>query len=173
MIGYSGAHFFTEPTYSVLVNSIEGTISPDPTLPEGSPLVTDYYSFVGSKGEIATIEVFSESIAHRLADTTNPVVLLLDAGGVPIDYYSGTAANNDEFASSDSVLLDVRLPYSGTYYIEVGPVSGTELMLAGGYQLYVTRFEPVPEPSTWVLGSVAGVALALVVRRRRRRNNAK
>lgn len=152
MIGFPDGGAFDSPTYSVLVDSIEGTISPDPDAPLGSPLVTDYYKFSGMKDEVVTIEVMSSILSWRFADITDPVVFLLDSAGLPVGTYF---MNDDEHESTDSLLWDIKLPYTGSYIIEVGPLTGLDPMLAGAYDLYVYRYSPIPEPSSLALAALA------------------
>ena len=162
MMGFPDGAVFSSPTYTVLVDSIEGTLSPDPDAPLGSPVLTDYYTFSGAKDEVVTIEVMSSILSWRFADITDPVVFLLDSVGLPVGTYY---TNNDEHESTDSLLWDITLPYTGSYIIEVGPLSPLDPMMAGAYDLFVYRYSPIPEPSSWVLAALGAVALFCVRRR--------
>jgi hypothetical protein len=167
MIGHPEGNLFPKPSYSVAVDVIAGTLSlfppGDPMTPPG-PITTDYYSFFGTEGETVTIEVMSSILSWRFADITDPVVFLLDGMGLPVGTYF---FNDDEHESTDSMLLDITLPYTGPYVIEVGPVEPASPMMAGAYDLYVYRYTTVPEPSTLALFA-AVTSLSLCGRRTRR-----
>ncbi len=155
---------FSTPTFSVLVDVISGTISQDPMAPPGSPVLPDYYSFSGSKDEVLTIEVMSEITAWRKPGMmmTDPVVFLLDDMGLPVGTYF---FNDNEYESTDSLLWDIKLPYTGTYIIEVGSVTASPMM-AGPYELFVYRYNPIPEPSSLALCGIA-ISGCLIFHRRR------
>ncbi len=96
---------------------VEGTLSLDPTTGEAAP---DYYTLTGRKGDIDTIEVDSQELG-RLAgqDTIDSVVDLFDSFGNLI------AHNDDQYEGTDSLLMDVTLPATGTYYIRVSSFAAT------------------------------------------------
>jgi hypothetical protein len=159
MIGHPDGNLFPEPSYSVAVDVIAGTLDPfppgDPMTPPG-PITTDYYKFFGTAGETVTIEVMSEILAWRFMDITDPVVFLLDGMGLPVGTYF---FNDDEHESTDSMLLDITLPYTGPYVIEVGPFAPLDPMSAGAYDLYVYRYTTIPEPGTMLLAALASATL--------------
>jgi hypothetical protein len=166
MIGHADGPLFGMPTYSVRVDSIEGTLSPDPDAPLGSPVLTDYYKFTGAKDEIVTIEVMSAMLSWRFADITDPVVFLLDSAGLPVGTYF---MNDDEYESTDSMLLDIALPYSGTYFIEVGPFDALDPMSAGAYDLFVYRYTVIPEPGSLLLAGLGAIAIVVAAMKRKYR----
>jgi len=49
------------------------------------------------------------------------------------------------------MLLDITLPYTGPYIIEVGPSDPFLPMNAGAYDLFVYRYTTIPEPNTAAL----------------------
>jgi hypothetical protein len=167
MIGHPEGNLFPKPSYSVAVDVIAGSLSPfppgDPMTPPG-PITTDYYKFFGEEGETVTIEVMSSILAWRFMDITDPVVFLLDGFGAPVGTYF---FNDDEHETTDSMLLDITLPYTGPYVIEVGPFAAGDPMSAGAYDLYVYRYTTVPEPGALAL---LGVVAALLVRCRGNRS---
>ena len=117
-----------------------------PMMPPG-PISTDYYQFSGMAGETVTIEVMSSILSWRLGDVTDPVVFLLDGMiGLPVGTYF---TNDDEHETTDSMLLDITLPYTGPYVIEVGPFDPFVPAYAGAYDLYVYRYTTIPEPTRW------------------------
>jgi hypothetical protein len=166
MIGYPEGNLFPKPSYSVAVDVIAGTLSPfppgDPITPPG-PITTDYYRFFGTAGETVTIEVMSSILSWRFMDITDPVVFLLDGMGLPVGTYF---FNDDEHETTDSMLLDITLPYTGPYVIEVGPFAPLDPMSAGAYDLYVYRYTTVPEPSC--IAAICFGLLALCTSRRAR-----
>lgn len=168
MLGFPDGFIFHDPTFSVRAVSVLGHL--DSEVSGVPPVLTDYFKFTGRAGDIVTIEVMSVSLAPRFDNVTNPVLILLDDHGLPVPHYGGFAANNDEFETTDSLLLDVLLPYTGTYYIEVGPVSPLSLANTGSYEMFVYSYRLIPEPSSLAL-AVAGLAIAcagLIHRRRSR-----
>ena len=83
--------------------------------------VNDYYSFTGLAGENFNFEVMSKELSRLGDNTIDSYLRIYDSEGKLVPYYNGTARNDDNFESSDSVLFDVILPTSGTYYVEVSP----------------------------------------------------
>ncbi|MFO1064992.1 MAG: PKD domain-containing protein [Pirellulales bacterium] len=84
---------------------------------------SDYYKFTGFGGDLVTVELASSLLAQGqgmiAGATIDSVVRLYDAAGRLVQTYGCDAVNDDEFESSDSLLLDVTLPADGTYTIEV------------------------------------------------------
>jgi Bacterial pre-peptidase C-terminal domain/PEP-CTERM motif len=128
----------------------------------------DFYSFTADAGDLFNFEVIS-GVPNRIANPIDSVIRVRDSSGAVIAYYSGTAVNDDEFESTDSILIDLRLQSTGTYFIEVDTFGTAD---TGNYELFGYRFAafdntPIPEPGTLMLGLV-GVALAGAARRRQR-----
>lgn len=93
----------------------------------------DFYQFTGSQGDIVTIEVSSRALS-RLTDTGSDGTINVDgfidstvtlyekdySGALtPVQYYKSPAYNDDEFESTDSILIDLILPKSGSYWLKV------------------------------------------------------
>ncbi len=97
----------------------------------------DIYSFQAAAGDLFNIEVMSRAISHRISNTIDAEIRLLDAGGSLVNYWSGTAFNDDELETQDSILLDLTIPADGTYYMQVNAFSSTD---TGGYELFAYRF---------------------------------
>jgi Bacterial Ig-like domain (group 3)/Right handed beta helix region len=80
----------------------------------------NWYSFSGQKGDDFTFETESQilpSLANgRSVDT---VLGVYDSTGKLLGYYGGTAENNNQFEGTDSLLDDVILPYTGTFYVKI------------------------------------------------------
>jgi hypothetical protein len=126
----------------------------------------DYYSFSGSAGEILNLELMSNAL-NRIVDPLDPKVTVLDPNGALVSYYGSDAENDDGFETFDSTLIDLLLPFDGTYFIEVGasPLANSLQTRTGDYELFAYSFAAIPEPSTHLLlgFGLAGIA---VMRRR-------
>ena len=157
------------PAFSVDAIAINGDI--------GVATEKDLYSFEGSEGDLMNIDLLSGVSAWKpgMGDSFDTFLRVLDDTGTVIPYYSGTAVNEDEFESTpfstppmlDSVLLDLLLPFDGTFYIEVdnSPFSATDI---GTYELFVYRFNgSVPEPSSTAFFVVVTLGCAALTRRRK------
>jgi Concanavalin A-like lectin/glucanases superfamily/PKD domain/Matrixin len=80
---------------------------------------SDYYSFTGQAGDLINIQVMSQSLA-RIQHPIDSVLRVWDSAHNLVAYYTpGVAVNDDEFESADSSIVDLRLPASGTYFVEV------------------------------------------------------
>ena len=124
----------------------------------------DFYSFQGAAGDLFNFEVISSGNSN-ITDTVDSQISIFDANGVAVNYFGQAAFNDDEIETLDSVIIDLVLPTTGTFFIQVGNF-GTS---TGDYELFFTRFNgavAVPEPAS------AGVLLigliACGLRRRRR-----
>ncbi len=96
--------------FQVAALDVEGTIGPDST----GHALPDYYAFSGQKGDVYTFEIDSQELA-RLGgvNTIDSVLTVCDSLGNAI------VSNDDQFEGTDSLLLDVTLPATGTYYVKV------------------------------------------------------
>jgi Ca2+-binding RTX toxin-like protein len=92
---------------------------------DGDVSESDFYSFPGRADEIVTIEVMSHALRSRIGNIIDAVVRVYDADGVLLDYYGSLlgAFNDDGFEPTDSILIDLRLPADGVYYVEVDTFS--------------------------------------------------
>jgi hypothetical protein len=147
----------------------------------------DYYTFEGSMGQLWTIEGLSYILegGDRYADNADIAIALLDgrigepSAGALIGYYSSSAINDDDDDIAPgggsylgATLLDVILPYTGPYVIEVfvaGPALGLGKsgMDGGRYELFIYNTMPVavPEPSTLALFVLGAIGLFSASRR--------
>lgn len=133
---------------------------------------SDYYSFFGEAGQVWTIEVMSESLDHRLEEG-DLTVALLDGGTLtPIPYYADTTFNEDGFEGPDPLLLDVVLPFSGEYIVEIFVDGASSPDLTPEFELlvYTIAATAIPVPAAvWMLAPACLVLAARGVRRRERR----
>ena len=122
----------------------------------------DVYSFEGEAGDLFNFEVISQAVG-RLA-TFDTQISLFDENGDFVDYFGQDAFNDDEIETFDSVIIDLVLPNTGTYFIQVNGFDGGD---AGDYELFFSRFAiaAVPEPSSMVMLAFAGF-VEMIGRRR-------
>lgn len=88
---------------------------------DGSTSENDFYSFHANAGDVLTVEVFSFSLRTRISNFIDSLVRVYDSNGMKLDYYGNLlgAFNDDGFEPTDSVLVDLVIPATGTYYVEV------------------------------------------------------
>ena len=96
----------------------------------------DLYRFTGVAGQLMNIEVMSQ-VLSRLATSIDSRVRVLDSTGAVIPYFGSTATNDDEFETGDSILIDLTLPSTGTFYIEVTAQAAAD---TGAYELFAFNF---------------------------------
>ena len=101
--------------FEVLAGAVSDTIGLQSGL-----AAPNWYSFSGEKGDDFTFETESQ-ILPSLANggSVDTVLGIYDSSGNLLGYYGGTAENNNQFEGTDSLLDDVILPYTGTFYVEV------------------------------------------------------
>lgn len=88
----------------------------------GATSESDWYSFTGYAGDVVTIEIMSQALKRyytNYASSIDSVLRLFNAAGQLVQTFGTDAINDDEFESSDSLLMDVTLPADGSYFIEV------------------------------------------------------
>ncbi len=163
----SGANAGAGPAFSVDAVAVEGELDSIPDV--------DVYSFLGSAGDLMNIEVlsgvsdFKTPFSGGLWDVLDTHVRVLDAGGTVIPYYAGTAINDDEFETFDSILIDLILPADGMYFVEVDNSSFSPAD-TGNYELFIYRFNgAVPEPGA--AAAIFGLMSLMALRQRKRRSS--
>ena len=123
----------------------------------------DVYSFEANEGDLFNFEVISSAVGRL--DSFDTTLSIFDETGAFVDYYGVDAFNDDEIETLDSTIIDLFLPTSGTFFVQVTGFDGAD---SGEYELLFTRFNgiaAVPEPSA-LLG-LAMLAGGAVLRRRR------
>jgi len=98
---------------------------------------SDYYSFQGRAGDLINMQVYSYYLT-RITDPVDTELSVYDSSGNLVQYYSGTAFNDDGFETADASIIDLTLPSTGTYYVKLGSYSPTE---TGNYELLIYRFQ--------------------------------
>ncbi len=115
---------------------------------------TDFYSFTAQAGTLINFQLMSAALTRSVADPGTP----------PSDYNQGPfdtsltiydssgqviASNDDSFQDSDSSIIDLTLPTTGTYYAMVTSspksVSLSE-PLTGDYELFMYTFATGADP---------------------------
>ena len=81
----------------------------------------DVYSFDAVAGDSVTVEIFSTALRDRLDRTIDSVIRVYDESGTIVPYFGNElgAFNDDSFEPTDSFLLDLPIPATGTYFVEV------------------------------------------------------
>jgi Ca2+-binding RTX toxin-like protein len=117
----------------------------------------DVYSFDATAGQVLNLELLSSVLASspqpRFFSSFDTMLSVVDASGAAIPYYGGMAINDNEFESTDSILIDLIIPSDGIYYVQVESATGMEV---GQYELFVYNFAanaPALPPGT---GTPAG-----------------
>jgi Ca2+-binding RTX toxin-like protein len=91
----------------------------------------DVYSFTAAAGQEFTFEVLSRTLRRFGPDSFDAVLTLTDAAGTVL-----TTGDND-FESTDAVLIDVALPADGMYFLKVTAATAAG---AGQYELFGYTF---------------------------------
>ncbi|MFK7818002.1 MAG: hypothetical protein AB8G99_04745 [Planctomycetaceae bacterium] len=87
---------------------------------------SNWYKISGEAGELINIDVLSNSITRwgrGPDDFIDTIVRVYDATGELVPYYGSVAENDDQFEPTDSSIVDLILPTTGDYYIEVDTFS--------------------------------------------------
>lgn len=123
----------------------------------------DYYAFTALAGDLVQAEALSEIIESRLTEM-DVNLAVFDASDLGTPIYYGDSLSKDEKESSDSLILDLVIPHTGAYIIEVFGEPGPAAL--GDYELFVSvvRAVAIPVPAGAMLGVVG---LSVVGLRRR------
>jgi hypothetical protein len=142
-------------SFQVSAIDVDGAI----TLGAGGTSNIDYYSFTATAGQLFNFDALSQTITRYNGDDIDPVLTLFEADGktvVPygsfvngtfVPYADGAVASDDDsFQDQDSIIYDVTMPYTGTYYLQVKEfVPVDQLNIAentgvGRYELFFYSF---------------------------------
>ena len=123
----------------------------------------DFYSFEGEAGDLFNFEVISSGNSN-IFDTVDSQITILDSDGNALNYFGQPAFNDDEIETLDSIIIDLVLEDSGTFFIQVGNF-GTS---TGDYELFFSRFNGVAVPEPASTGIIMFGLIACGLKRRRR-----
>ena len=103
--------------------------------------LTDYYSFTAAAGTLINLQVMSR-VLDRPQGSFDSTLTVFDSQGNVV------AFNDDSFQSQDSTIIDLTLPTTGTYYVEVTPYSnpGETTNQTGAYELFMYTFATDGDP---------------------------
>ncbi len=104
---------------------------------------TDYYSFTAQAGTLINLQVMSAVLLDRPQGAFDTTLTVYDSHGNVIAY------NDDSFQDTDSTIIDLTLPTTGTYYVEVTASSktGEPTDQTGAYELFMYTFALESDPS--------------------------
>ena len=115
-------------TFQVGAVDVDGAI----TLGASGTSNVDYYAFTATAGQLFNFQALSQTITRDNGDDIDPVLTLLESDGQTIVPYGsfvngtfvpsstgGLAHDDDSFQDPDSIIYDVTMPYTGTYYLQV------------------------------------------------------
>jgi hypothetical protein len=143
--------FFPDPLDLTPLDGFDGFAGAIVEASLSAPFEVDYYVFDALAGTRVTIEAISKVIADtdpsRMPDPVDMKIELLDKFLFPLAYpnVAGVSINDNQFEGTDSLLLDVVIPASDFYFIEV-TASGFVPGDTGSYELYAMGFLPFPPP---------------------------
>ena len=102
---------------------------------------TDYYSFTAQAGTLINLQAMSV-VLNRPQGAFDTTMTVYDSSGNVI------AFNDDSFQDTDSTIIDLTLPSTGTYYVEVTPYSGPgqTSQQTGAYELFMYTFATNGDP---------------------------
>jgi hypothetical protein len=81
--------------------------------------VDDYYTFQGRAGTVMNFNLMSAALTRYASSSFDTQIKILGPDG------SLVASNDDDFEGSDSWIIDLSLPQTGTYTVEVSSFHGT------------------------------------------------
>ena len=109
---------------------------------------TDFYSFTAQAGTLINFQLMSAALTRSVAPAGTPptgdnqgpfntYLVIYDSSGQVIEY------NDDSFQDSDSSIIDLTLPTTGTYYAMVTSSPNSVALkqpLTGDYELFMYTF---------------------------------
>ncbi len=126
----------------------------------------DYFSINLMAGTTLTADINNEVLGVSAADT---ILSVFDTDGISLlgsnddTHYSTSTFGAGTLRSWDSILFNIPILTSGTYYVKVRGYGSD----AGNYELLLHSDTVVPEPASWLI-FMGLVGTATVMRRRRR-----
>ncbi|MDZ4819299.1 MAG: hypothetical protein SGJ20_10035 [Planctomycetota bacterium] len=148
-------------TSGMLLGFVAGT--PDGASPPIAAMDADMWKIgIPSAGWLSA-EIFSVERFGMFGYDTK--LELFDSGGLPmftVDdlLYDDDTFNAADFRQTDPAMLNIPIASPGFYYLKVSPTVFADVGMSDGYWL-MAGFQPIPEPSTFVLAAVSLVALGL------------
>ncbi len=101
---------------------------------------TDFYSFTAQAGTLINLQVMSVVLINPSQGPFSASLTLYNSSGQVVAY------DDASFQDLDPILIDVTLPTTGTYYVEVAN-KAPDLALTGNYELFMYTFatgSPLP-----------------------------
>ena len=146
--GKAGDNFQFEVISNVLSFEVDPiAISDTFGFKEGKSLEDTITDFLSSEASLLDVLTSRDGESLQITDPIDPQISIFDSSGNFVPYFGDVAFNDDEFESTDSILIDLELPKDDTYFIKVNDFSGNDI---GEYQLFGYKFEAVvpPEPES-------------------------
>src|SRR5207244_4349631 len=120
---------------------------------------SDWYSFQGQAGDLINIQTLSNYLG-TISHPVDTILRLYDSAGHLLTYYTSQAFNDDNFETADAMIEDLKLPSTGTFFIEVDSYAASPATdtATGHYELFVYRFQegnttpPGGSNSTFIVG---------------------
>jgi Ca2+-binding RTX toxin-like protein len=102
---------------------------------------TDYYSFTAQAGTLINLQAMSV-VLNRPQGAFDTTLTVYNSSGQQI------AFDDDSFQDTDSTIIDLTLPATGIYYVEVTPYSapGQPSHQTGAYELFMYTFATNGDP---------------------------
>ena len=120
-----------DQSFDVTAADVVGYLGED----DGTSL-TDYYSFTAQAGTLINLQVLS-AVLNRPQGAFDTTLTVYDANGDVV------AFNNDSFQDTDSTIIDLTLPTTGIYYVEVTSNSALARANRGRTSCSCTRSLPM------------------------------
>ncbi len=135
----------TGDTFEVTAADVVGSIE----LGANGQSNADYYVITATAGELLNFQMRSQSLTRDNGDAIDSELTIYEADGkTVVPYYDSTdgAFNDDGFQDTDAVIIDLTVPYTGTYYVKVSTYSVTDSFGilhnsdVGDYDLFMYSF---------------------------------
>ncbi len=143
----------TGDTFDVTAADVVGSIE----LGANGQSNADYYAITATAGELLNFQMRSQSLTRDNGDAIDSVLTIYEADGKTVVPYYGSSEGafaEGGFQDTDAVLIDVTMPYTGTYYLKVSTYSVTDSFgilhnsEVGDYELFMYSFAATPSGTT-------------------------